>query len=197
AGLQIIQSGLIAHWKFDEGGGGTVADQSGSGNDVTLGTDAAAPAWTQTGLRFQTGDTGSPGTLGISGGDPRTVIAALRINSVADNGVRFGWLGGGSSLELWRVKITSTGAGSELWRMEFQGDSIQPTLKPVQDSVTFLAITQATASADSIIIYRDGDAEGPAISTGGSNLATAGNFTLAFGGTAIDCEWLYGLVYDR
>ncbi len=42
-------SGLVAEWTFDEGGGQTSADASGTANSVTLGAngsaDAADPAW--------------------------------------------------------------------------------------------------------------------------------------------------------
>lgn len=52
AGSNIIPdtvTGLVAHWKFDEGAGQTAADSSGNGNDGTLGStggvDTNDPAW--------------------------------------------------------------------------------------------------------------------------------------------------------
>ena len=52
----IVQDGLVAEWRFDQGAGMTLTDYSGNGHDGTLGAGGAAPAWTAEGLSFDGGD---------------------------------------------------------------------------------------------------------------------------------------------
>ncbi|MCA9240270.1 MAG: LamG domain-containing protein [Planctomycetales bacterium] len=51
-------SGLVAHWKLDDGSGATAADESPNGNDATVGS--GSPTWVS-GVRG--------GALGFAGGD--------------------------------------------------------------------------------------------------------------------------------
>jgi hypothetical protein len=52
----VVQDGLLAEWRFDDGAGTTLTDYSGNGHDGTLGADGAAPTWTAEGLSFDGGD---------------------------------------------------------------------------------------------------------------------------------------------
>ncbi len=50
-----LSSVATADYNFLQGSGGVLTDTSGNGNDGTLGTGAAAPSWTSTGLSFVAG----------------------------------------------------------------------------------------------------------------------------------------------
>ncbi|MEZ5365157.1 MAG: hypothetical protein R2748_23225 [Bryobacterales bacterium] len=55
-----VQSGLLAMYRMDEGGGQTLLDSSGAARDAILGSTAGAdtndPAWVAAGLSFSTDD---------------------------------------------------------------------------------------------------------------------------------------------
>jgi hypothetical protein len=56
----IVQDGLVAEWRFNDGAGQVLADHSGHGHHgqlgSTTGADAADPTWTAEGLSFDGGD---------------------------------------------------------------------------------------------------------------------------------------------
>src|ERR687897_3703927 len=60
AGLPIIvQDGLVAEWRFDDGSGQVLTDYSGNGNHGTLGANSSVgaddPTWIPEGLSFASG----------------------------------------------------------------------------------------------------------------------------------------------
>ena len=63
----IVQDGLVAEWRFDEGAGQVLGDHTGNGHHgqlgSTTGADAADPSWTAQGLSFDGGDFVSIPTL--------------------------------------------------------------------------------------------------------------------------------------
>jgi hypothetical protein len=60
AAPSIVQDGLIAEWRFDDGAGQVLTDYTGNGHHgqlgATSGADAADPTWTAQGLSFDGGD---------------------------------------------------------------------------------------------------------------------------------------------
>jgi hypothetical protein len=60
SGIPIVQSGLVAYYRFDEASGQTLTDQSGNGHHGTLGSAAGAdtndPSWVAEGLSFAADD---------------------------------------------------------------------------------------------------------------------------------------------
>jgi len=74
-----LLAGATADYNFLQGGGTVLKDQSGSGNDGTLGAGALAPSWTPTGLTFS-GQQGVSLPAALNG--TQTFFAAVYINPV-------------------------------------------------------------------------------------------------------------------
>lgn len=73
----ILTAGATADYNFLQGSGTTLTDQSGNGNNGTLGAGANAPTWTQWGMQFAGLDNVSlPAALNST----RTLIAAVYLN---------------------------------------------------------------------------------------------------------------------
>jgi lysophospholipase L1-like esterase len=72
-------AGATADYNFLDGAGTTLTDNSGNGNNGTLGTGASAPTWTNTGLAFNVPQSVSlPASLNTS----RTFYFAVYINTI-------------------------------------------------------------------------------------------------------------------
>ena len=81
---QDITDGLVGYWPFDEGGGSTSADLSGSGNTATLHTPnsfTGSPASTDFANPFALGSTNNANSYAIGAGEQYRCAAA------ADGGV--------------------------------------------------------------------------------------------------------------
>ena len=52
----IVQDGLVAEWRFDDGSGTTLTDYSGNGRHGELQGGTETPTWTAQGLSFDGGD---------------------------------------------------------------------------------------------------------------------------------------------
>ena len=81
----IVQAGLLAEWRFDDGAGTTLTDYSGNGHHGTFGAGGAAPTWTPAGLSFDGGDYVSVPSVNPSG-DEITVWYVAYKNSPAGGG---------------------------------------------------------------------------------------------------------------
>jgi hypothetical protein len=196
AGLPIIvQDGLVAEWRFDDGSGQVLTDYSGNGNHGTLGANSGSstddPTWTAQGLSFDGGDFVSfADNLGISGTQARTVIFVADTASL--NRFAVEWIGDGGAGRRWTFR--DQGSGDEL-RLEISGAGYTSALAPT-GALRFMACTQSGANINTGVIYLDGVAE--AITTS-ALINTIGNFSI---GTLIGVSYhtatvAYGLVYNR
>jgi len=167
---------LMAHWKFDESSG-TVASNSIGDNDGTLYGD---PKWHPSGgqiggaLEFDgAGDyVEVAGYKGISGSNPRTVSAWVRVES---NGstfsiVRWGTLGinGG----LWSNVINAAGN----LRAAVIGGSVVGDTVINDDTWHHVAIVlpdKGNVKVEDILLYVDGEPEDTTISFGSQKINTA------------------------
>ena len=83
-GSGIVAAGLQLYYAFDEGSGQSLADQSGGGNDGTLGSSAGAdtndPSWTSSGLSFTVDDFVDCGGAAALRPDAWTVSAVMKLS---------------------------------------------------------------------------------------------------------------------
>lgn len=199
AGLPIIvQDGLVAEWRFDEGSGQTLTDYTVNGHHgrlgSTTGADAADPTWTAQGLSFDGGDFVECDTVGISGGAARTVVCVVRPGSGGGWGLK--WNADGAS-QRWCIK-NDTIAGNQL-RMEYNAGGNTTNLVVAASTWAFVAVTKSGANANTEIAYVNGSSE--AI-TRDQVLNTTGNFRWGESGnvsspTGEICEFGHGLIYNR
>src|SRR5919106_151326 len=196
AGLPIIvQDGLVAEWRFDDGSGQVLTDYSGNGNHGTLGANSGSstddPTWTAQGLSFDGGDFVSfADNLGISGTQARTVIFVADTASL--NRFAVEWIGDGSNGRRWTFR--DQGSGDEL-RLEISGAGYTSALAPT-GAFRYMACTQPGANINTGVIYLDDIAE--AITTS-ATINTTGNFSIStlIGGAYGNPVIAYGLVYNR
>jgi hypothetical protein len=92
--IRIVRNGLVAEWRFDEGAGQVVGDDTGNGHDgvlgFTAGVDPFDPTWTARGLSFDgTEAAWFADAVGICGGAARTVIAVVKTGPSGE----LGWSG--------------------------------------------------------------------------------------------------------
>jgi hypothetical protein len=186
----IVQDGLVAEWRFDEGAGQVLTDHTANGHQGRLGsatgTDAADPTWTAQGLSFDGGDFVEHDPVGIAGGAARTVLAVVKTAGT------FGleWPGTGPLFTRWTLRELSGKV-----RLEVAGAGHNTAFAIPPNGWFFVGATQATSNLNSCIVYFNGSAEAiPAAAT----INTGGNFSWArqVGGT-VAMEAAYGLVYDR
>jgi len=167
---------LMAHWKLDESSG-MVASDSVGGNDGTLNGD---PVWWpgdgKIGGALEFDGAGDyvevAGYKGISGSNPRTVTAWIRVES---NGsslsiVRWGTLeiNGG----LWSNVINTAGnLRVAVWGGSVVGDTV------INDDtwhhVAIVLPDKANVKVEDILLYVDGGQEDTAISLGSQTINTA------------------------
>lgn len=198
AAPSIVQDGLVAEWRFDEGAGQVLTDYTGNGHHgrlgSTTGADAADPTWTAQGLSFDGGDFVECDSVGISGGAARTFIGVVRPGSGGGWAVKWNADGGG---ERWCIKNVAI-AGNVL-RTEYNSGGNTTTLVVTPQQWAFVAVTKSGANANTEIAHVNGSSE--AI-TRDQVLNTMGNFRWGESGslsspTGEICEFAYGLVYDR
>jgi hypothetical protein len=163
----IVAAGLIAEWRFDQGAGQVLTDQTGNGHHgqlgSTTGADAADPTWTAQGLSFDGGDFVEHDTVGIAGGTARTVLAVVK------TGATFGleWIGNGGLFTRWTLRERDGGKV----RLEVAGAGHTTAFAIPLNGWFFVGATQATSNFNSCIVYFNGSAEAiPASAT----LNTAG-----------------------
>lgn len=194
----VIQEGLVAEWRFDEGAGQVLTDYTGHGHHgrlgATTGADTADPVWTAQGLSFDGGDFVECDTVGISGGAPRTLVCVVRPG--AGGGWAVKWNADGS-LQRWCIK-NDTLSGNVL-RMEYNAGGYTSSLEVAAEQWNFVAVTKSGASSNTEIAYVNGLAE--AITTD-RTLNTSGNLRWGESGNVSNpsgevCAFAYGLVYDR
>ena len=187
----IVQDGLIAEWRFDEGAGQVLTDHAGNGHHgqlgSTAGADAADPTWTAQGLSFDGGDFVEHDTVGIAGGAARTVLAVIKTGSTFS----LEWRGTGGSFTRWTLRERDNG----FVRLEVQGAGHTTSFAFPIDEWFFVGATQANSNLNSCIVYfNDSSAALPVSAV----LNTTGNFAWArINGAPVAMEAAYGLVYDR
>jgi hypothetical protein len=190
----IVTAGLLAEWRFDEGAGQVLTDFTGNGHHgrlgSTTGADAADPSWTAQGLSFDGGDFVEHGTIGISGGTARTVLAVVKAGPSATFGLE--WSGVSGNFKRWTLRNISTPAKI---RLEVAGAGHTTAFTVPAGTWMFLGATQSSSNLNSCIVYFDGSSEAVPVS---ATLDTQGNLVWARQSTAaVTMEAAYGLVYDR
>jgi hypothetical protein len=190
----IVQEGLLAEWRFDEGSGQVFADASGHGHHgqlgSTAGVDAADPTWTAAGLHCDLGDSAIVADgAGISGGAARSLVAVVKGD--ASGNLTLGWLGSGSTnFTRWQLFPS----GGKL-RIGILGAGYTSNLTMPAASWYFLAATQSTSNINSAKLYVNGASDG---STASGACATAGGLRFNdVGGQIYVQDIAYMLVYDR
>jgi hypothetical protein len=191
----IIQDGLVAEWRFNEGSGQVLTDYTGNGHNGRLGTttgaDAADPAWTPQGLSFDGGDFVECDNAGISGTVPRTIVAVMKRVSTNE----FGWEWAGSGGAGTRLTLKCNGITNVLL-IEYQAGGMSlNTLPAAPNTWHFCGYTQSGNNANTGIGYLNGNAEAVTLDR---SINTAGNFFWGkIAGGAKIMEAAYGLVYNR
>jgi hypothetical protein len=187
----IVQAGLVAEWRFDQGSGQVLTDHTSNGHHgrlgSTTGADAADPTWTAQGLSFDGGDYVEHDTVGISGGAARTVIAVVKPSVALALGLE--WPGTGPTFTRWTIRDSSGKI-----RLEVSGAG-HNTAFSLANSWCFVAVTQASSNFNSCIVYFNGSSEAV---TASATLDTRGNFFWGRRvGSSVAMEAAYGLVYNR
>jgi hypothetical protein len=207
----IIQDGLIAEWRFDDGAGQQITDYSGNGFHAFLGSsegaDASEPVWSATGVDSIIDHPANrielfPGSnLGISGGAPRTVVAVVQMDRTG-SGISAGapliWKGDGTNGRTWEWygQFNTSNASPQL---SIQGASHTfSTLNYTDGAWDFVALVQSGANLNTCTCYMNGDSE---LSTTSATIDTTGTVAMAgrSSGTG-GFKWIkhaYCMVYDR
>jgi hypothetical protein len=170
AGPGIVQDGLIAEWRFDEGAGQVLTDYTGNGHHGRLGStagiDPSDPSWSSEGLVFTAagGDFVECDNADISGGVARTVIAALRTSTDPNpsNGA-FGleWRSGGPAGTRWTLRQSGAGLSGKLhWETKAVGisyvSSLVTGLSAGGGDWHFLGAAQSGSNANTIRLFVNG-----------------------------------------
>ena len=158
----IVQAGLVAEWRFDDGAGQVLTDSTGNGNHgqlgSTTGADAADPTWTAQGLSFDGGDFVDCGTLGIAGTQARTLIYVGRSSGTGSTQLMSAQWNESTSAGL-RWTLRAVNSGGLKVRLEFEGGGQTSALPVVQNAWHFVGATQAGANANTCVIYANGASE--------------------------------------
>jgi Concanavalin A-like lectin/glucanases superfamily len=206
----IVQNGLIAEWRFDDGQGQIITDYSGNGFHAQLGPtnvpESGEPTWSSTGVdcilhaanNFIT--TGS--TIGISGGVARSVIVVALVDAVFDAS-NFGygffkWTGSATSGSAWKLRLDGAAPALRFETNNGIGDSTNLILS--DETWHFVAATQSSSDVTSIKLYLDGASEN--YGSFSVMLNTSGNAFMAPNGDANSGlfkrgKHAYCLVYNR
>lgn len=208
--------GPLAWWKFDDGSGQQVTDYSGNGFHLQLGStsgvDLGEPEWQSYGIdKIISGSQNhlrANSDLGISGADPRTVVAVVQIDTAFSGQT-------GCTFFTWCPAAPGTG---ERWSL--RNESSDPTLRLesggggnnsqsftgldfADETWSFIAATQSGAATNTAVGYKDGSAV--AYTNVGTNINTTGNLGMMcqevlsageFIGTSRWGKIAYGLVFD-
>jgi Concanavalin A-like lectin/glucanases superfamily len=204
----ILQDGLIAEWRFDDGSGQQITDYSGNGFHAQLGTtsgsDTDEPTWSSTGVDCVLSaaenliTTGT--AAGISGAAARTMIVVAQCDLSELGFGFFQWTGDGGLTTRWQFLLRGANADFLGWEIN-GGIGFTTSLSPTTNTWHYLAITQDDqGDGDGIVIYLDGASESSP--GGGISIDTAGNIAmgpLGAGQTGIlkKGKFAYTLLYDR
>ena len=193
----IVQNGLVAGWRFDDGAGQVLTDYTGNGHHgrlgSTTGADAADPTWTARGLSFDGGDEVEVSDgAGISGGVARTVLTVVKTNSAGEFGVQWRQKPSPSTLKRWTLRKVNTGI---TLRIEFSGGGHTSALIWPVSSWMLVGATQSGSNANTITLYLDGASEACTLN---QMLDTQGVFQFGWvDSNAVVMEAAHGLVYNR
>ena len=204
----LVQDGLIAEWRFDDGSGQQITDYSGNGFHAQLGTtgspDSDEPAWSSTGVdcvvsaaaNFITTNT----SAGISGAAPRTVIVVAQCDLAETGFGFFQWVGDGGLDTRWQFHLRGPDADFLGWTIN-SGIGFATSLSPTTNTWHFLAVTQDNSGLDNgLTFYLDASSEA---SPGfGISIATAGDIVMgplgdSQTGILKKGKFAYALLYDR
>jgi hypothetical protein len=204
----IVQDGLVAEYRFDEGSGQVLTDYSGNGHHGRLGTsggaDADDPNWTSEGLIFTgaNGDHVECDTAGISGGMARTLIGVAHYT----NQLAVGWNGNGANLAPTTFVVKPFNAGGDYFYFENGTGTgvyfnVGAGLLCPDGQYNCMAYTQSGANVNTGIGYVNGVSVPVVGQSGATNLVLNTSGNLFFGkdadGTFHTQKWAYFLVYDR
>src|SRR5919106_1594021 len=194
----VIQEGLVAEWRFNEGAGQVLTDFTGNGHHGQLGTtagaDAADPIWTAQGLSFDGGDFVDCGNVGISGAAARTLCAVMR-PAAGTPTIGVEWKDPATNVagQRWTFRKNQT---SDNFRLECFGSGTNHTSDLVPNTWVFLAATHdgSATFAGATLYYND-----IAVPASGSQvLNTVGPLRWGIAnGATVAMEAAYGLVYNR
>ena len=193
----IVQDGLVAEWRFDQGAGQVLDDATGNGHHgrlgSTTGADAADPTWTAQGLSFDGGDLVLCDNIGISGGAARTVMAVVKASPPPTSRFGFEWGGTSTNGTRWTLHKDTSSGNLEL---DIRGATFEPALLVPADTWCFVAATQSGNNLNTVTLYLNGS------SAASSTSATIDTSTHAFvwgQDSAIlrVMQAAYGLVYNR
>jgi hypothetical protein len=192
--LPIVQDGLVAEWRFNEGAGQVLTDYTGNGHDGQLGStsgvDTNDPAWSAEGLVFTAAqsDIVVCDTVGMSGGAARTVLAAVKTDASTNFGVE--WAGSGPNF----TRYTLRNSGGNL-RLEVAGAGYTSSLGLSAGSWHFVGVTQSGSNLNTAVLYRDGGSE--AVPTS-QVIDTQGNFQFGkYSSLFAGMTGAYCLAYNR
>jgi hypothetical protein len=178
----IVQDGLVAEFRFDEGSGQVLTDYSGNGHHGRLGTtggaDADDPNWTSEGLVFTaaTSDWVECDTAGLAGGMAFSIVAVAYYAAGSELAIE--WPGNGSTSTEFTLK--PFGVGFYLENGPGSG-TYWPGLAAPSNQWNFLAWTQSTSSISSGIAYSNGFSDVAANASGSTSLVLNISGNLTFG----------------
>jgi lysophospholipase L1-like esterase len=178
-----LTSGAIADYNFLQGSGTVLADNSGNGNNGTLGTGTGAPTWTNTGLSFALPQSVSlPAALNSS----KTILMVVYLNPLAaappDNiyPLLLSSSMGGSGFNLLYTKTgnSSLFVSGSFAPSVFANNSVGTAANTLISGFHAIAISLGTAGTSVDHMYVDG-VEYPYMSqTASAGLQSSGNFYL-------------------
>jgi hypothetical protein len=217
APVSIVQDGLIAEWRFDDGAGQVVTDHSGNGFHAqlgpTAGVDPDEPVWSSTGLDMVL-DGGSSGNnyvaigshLGMDDGSNRTVIVVAsadlsNLGGASSGYGLFNWTNPSQVTlgDQWMLKVNANG---KLSIETSFGQQFQHPSSLVDDGWHFFAAVQDGTRHGDVTLHLDDDTPYNESFWGSdfSNLTGATCFMGGLGyasGAFKDGRHSYCLVYGR
>ncbi|MFP4058548.1 MAG: LamG-like jellyroll fold domain-containing protein [Candidatus Brocadiia bacterium] len=172
-------SGLVAHWKFDDGPGHTTAVDSAGGHTATLRPSTGGPAWSAdtapTGepnpyaLTFDGGDDSAVAAdyKGVTGTDPRTVAAWIKTDSNGNQAIA-SW-GRNQNAEKWTFRVQNNNGTNGAIRTEVNGGYVVGNT-PLGDGqwhhVASVLPDVPSPNVTDVVLYVDGIPQGLSASQG-------------------------------
>jgi hypothetical protein len=188
--MGVIQDGLEAEYRFDEGEGDVLPDATGNGHDGALGSGDAAPTWGATGLTFDgTNDVVTCDDAGISGATARTLMLFYVPITTGDVGA--GWAGGSQVYD-----FRNTGGGGNIF-MRAGGTNDTVALNVSGTTWRTLTLRQTGSNFNTASFQLDGGT--PVACDTNAEVNTSGNlkFSEGGGGQFANITMGYALVYSR
>jgi hypothetical protein len=190
----IVQDGLLAEWRLDEGSGQVITDYTGNGHNGVLGFSAGVdgfdPIWTAQGLSFNGGQVCFiADAAGISGGVARTMIMVAKTGPSKQLGCE--WGGGGAAGSCWAIGKSA----SDTLKLFIRGTQFASSLPLPAAEWCFVAGTQSGADLDTVTLYLDGASEASGVS--GAIDTINGIILASENAIQQEMEAAYLLVYDR